>query len=180
MSKTVKDMILEDDEVKRLVAREAIDTSRMIKTGLKWTGGAILLGLVVWGGYKLVNRIIEGRKKDEELENAKNSIHTENLNYPATEYDSMANTIYKAFDPTSSGNLWDLQSYDESTIISILSKMKNMDDWNMLVYKFGSRTNAAAGGASMTLIDFLREDDASDKKKYQQILDLIGAKNLLT
>ena len=176
MSKTVKDVILEDDEVKRLVAREAIDTSRMIKTGLKWTGGAILLGLVVWGGYKLVNRIIEGRKKDKELENAKNSIHSENLNYPATEYDSMANTIYKAFDPTSGS--W-TQNYDESTILSVLNKMKNMDDWNMLVYKFGSRSNNASG-TSMTLIDFLREDDASDKMKYQQILDLIGAKNLLT
>ncbi len=175
LGKTVKDVILDDDEVKKLVAREAIDTSRMIKTGLKWTGGAILLALAVWGGYKIVNKLIEKNKKDAELENAKNNVHSENLNYPASEYDSMANSIYKAFDPTSN---W-TQNYDETTIISILNKMKNLDDWNMLVYKFGSRTNAKTS-SSMTLIDFLREDDASDKQKYQQILDLIGAKNLLT
>lgn len=176
MSKTVKDVILDDAEVKRLVAKEAIDTSRMIKTGLKWTGGAILLSLLVWGGYKVVTNIIDKNKKDAELENAKNNVHADNLTYPAAEYDSMANSIYKAFDPTSGS--W-TQNYDESTILSILNKMKNMDDWNMLVYKFGSRSNKASG-TSMTLIDFLREDDASDKMKYQQILDLIGAKNLLT
>lgn len=140
---------------------------------MKTLGKVLLAG----GGLLLCCKLLNmmATTKSQRSEQLTQAVHEKkNLSFSEGEFVSMANSLHNALKNT---QFW-VRSIDENTIISVLSKLKNKDDWGALVDAFGIRYDKV-DDAKYTLMDYLRLDDESDQARYQDILDKIGVHNVL-
>lgn len=165
--------LLQDEDTRKAFIDEARQTASFTRSAIKSLGIVLLIGGCVFLGYKAVKSIMAGKAQSDE-QKQQGQHDAANLSYTKAEFNSMANSLHNAMNKST---FW-VRSINESTIISVLSKLKNKDDWGALVNAFGIRHDDV-DDADYTLMDYLRLDDESDQAKYQEILDRIGVYNIL-
>lgn len=165
--------LLQDENTRKAFIDEARETASFTRNAIKSLGIVLLIGGAVFVGYKVVKSVLAGKAQSDE-QKQQGQHDKKNLSYTEGEYNSMANSLHNAM---KNSTFW-VRSISESTIISVLSKLKNKDDWGALVNAFGIRHDTI-DDADYTLMDYLRLDGDSDQAKYQEILDKIGVYNVL-
>lgn len=173
----VADIMLEDEDTRRALVEGAKETASLGKTIIKGAGITILIGVGGFAVYKIVSLILNKYAQNSELNSQTRNLNTGNLTYPEDEYMLMANSLYTYFEPDAKWE-WS-RSIDKDSIIATLKKLKNKDDWAFLLKCFAAKHDNVTD-SNMTLIEFLRKDDAGDRATYQKELDRIGAYNVLT
>jgi len=128
---------------------------------LKW--GLILLLIIV--GFFIGIKIYKSLKKDT-ADDAEDDTDKENLTHPKSWYSQAADSLKAAMDRIGT---------DEDTIFNILNELKNKDDWNYLVAKFGMYAGFDNFYAEDSLVEWLGyELDESETAKVKAILKKIG------
>ena len=87
--------------------------------------------------------------------------------------DSEIDTIVKNLKSAFKG--W-FGQYDESAIRGELTKLQNKHDWYAVEEAFGVMEK---GDQNWRLVDWLNDDDSSDRKSYREILDKIQVTGIL-
>jgi hypothetical protein len=133
----------------------------MISNNTKFIIGAsiavLIIGIVIF-------LIVKNWKK-----NVTRSIKVDesNLSYEQSQYTLWASQLFTAMDGIGT---------DEDTILRIVQKIKNQDDWNQLVKSFGVReASAFTSSFSGTLLDWLADElSTNDYNKCIEILAKVG------
>lgn len=172
----VADAMLDDEETRRAIIEGAKDTASFAQNALKWLGISLLISGGVFATYKVVQMVMGNKNQQDELDSQTKNLDKNNLTYPEDDYKLMANSLYTYFEPTAWYEF--SQSIDKDSIIKTLKKMKTKDDWAFLLKCFGTRHDGPTD-SYLTLIEFMRKDDPSDRADYQKELDRIQAYNVL-
>ena len=143
---------------------------------LKWTGIAVAGVIATIVITKQIKKAIRKSKSKREAQEIADTVNSKNLTHNNAFYVSQANKLYEALDPLSKTETF--QNYDEDKIMEVLKSLKNVDEWNQVIKEFGTRKNNPTD-SDLNLMEFLRKDDAGDRKKYNQILTQIGVSNLI-
>lgn len=110
-------------------------------------------------------------KKDEikdDLNDVKKDLDKSKLTYPKSQYSEWASRLFQAMKGAAT---------DEETIYNIIDKLKNKNDWRMLVVEFGIRESGywATGIFKGDLNKWLEDElDDDEKQILQQKLNAIG------
>jgi hypothetical protein len=120
-------------------------------------GTFILIGFLflLWALHKIIQLI-----KGSGIGDYKKNIRERNLSYSDSEYQTMADVIFRAC------HGW---GTDEDTIYRILGYLKNKDDWNKLVSVYGKDKDGFYLPGRL-----IYELDHSEQRKVNDILANIG------
>jgi len=84
-------------------------------------------------------------------------------------YSQSADSLMEAFIPGFLG-----EGTDEATVFMIMKQLQNVSDWNMLVYKFGMRTEMPPF-PKHSLIEWLKSElTTSEQSELREILNAIN------
>jgi hypothetical protein len=124
-----------------------------------WIIGGISTVVVL---YVLIRMIVKYAPQSSITDDIK--VEKSNLTFPEAQYPLFADQLFNAMDGAGT---------DEDAVVSVVLKMKNADDWNMLVKSYGTRTLQAFWITTHegTLLSALRSElGASDIKKINDHL----------
>ncbi|MCF8460476.1 MAG: hypothetical protein K9G46_07110 [Flavobacteriales bacterium] len=101
-----------------------------LKTIGKWILSLIILGLLIYGAYRLY-KFIKNKVQAEKDPSQNLGIVATNLSYTEAEYGIMADTLETAM--AGAGT-------DEAAVSHVFNQMQTVDDLKKLIQKFGIRT----------------------------------------
>lgn len=155
--------------------------TEMVKTAqsnamkvLKVIGIAVGAGLATFVIVKLVKKTADKVSKDNKAAVDAEGTNPSNAKLSPSQHNAIADKLADDFDL----NAWKSKWYNESDIKAQLSKIPTKDDWGCIVTAFGSRKDNT-DGKYHTLVEYLLQDDDTDRAEYQKILDKIGVTALL-
>lgn len=166
------DYLMEDGETRKFVIDTARDTYSTGKQVLKVTGIALLIGVSVWGIYKVSSKLMDKYSQNKRVNEYTQGMDKKNLSYKEQDYVTWADKLYRVgFDQNATFYV----NYDESLIKNILQSLKTLDDWKYLVQVFASKEVKIGTGKGEyhDLPWYLSQDD--DAPKYQEIINKLGA-----
>ena len=127
----------------------------------------VLLAALCFIVYKVYSKVYNAIR--EAVKTADYDVHKDNLTYPNSWYKEAAESLYVAMDGMGT---------NESRIMSIITQLRNADDWNALVSGYGYRKlywgfyKSFEGTLPQCLVDEL---SSSYLDKIRQHLTSIGA-----
>jgi len=138
-----------------------------------WAIGAIAIAgtaLVVASliiGYKLIKRALKKNASKDLEKEAKKEINKDKLSFTSSEYQSMADRLFRAMD--GAGTDWDV-------VKSVINKLKVKDDWLALISAYGIKeTTSWVSTFKGNLVEWLSDElSASEYKTISDQLKTIG------
>lgn len=130
----------------------------------------IIIPSVVFIGWGIKKYVIGSIARDPSKDTAKDlgkEVNKNRLTYPESTYKTMADSIYRAMD--GAGTTW-------TTVVRVISALRNADDWKMLVSTFGVKKSTVwSSSFSGNLIEWLEDElDGSEMKEISGMLNKIN------
>jgi len=133
------------------------------------TGAFVVIGGTIIG-YKIIKKITTRNMSKDLIKDTNEEIHTNTLSYSESEYQSMADSLFRAMDGLDT---------DWNIIKSVIVKLKTKSDWYMLIKDFGVKeTTSWLSSFKGNLIEWLADELNSEQRKFlTDRLKIIGVIN---